>query len=1710
MDQNTRHSAVEQDVRLLHQLFERQVQETPHAIAVEWGEESLSYAQLNAQANQLAGYLIQKGVKRETIVALYLERGIEQIVATFGVLKAGGAFLSMEVNHPLARLESILHQAGARYILTTRSQAHHWDGFSGEVLCIDLLDEVMEGMSPDDPGVPLHPLQLAYVIFTSGSTNQPKGVMVPHRGAVHYLMFLRERYSFGDETIALQLASYSFDASVRDIFLPLMVGGKIVLLSPSEAKSPQDILFRIKNHRVNTILSMVPTTLRTLLSEWEYAPVEGAQLKRLFVSGEVLTATDCAALRKIWGDDLLLVNQYGPTETTMVMTNYIVPKQGWNEEVSIGKPIDGMRVYICDASLNLVPPGTEGELYISGVGVTRGYIGQSGQTAQAFLPDPFASEPGARMYRTGDWGRVLPDGSLQFRGRKDWQVKIQGNRVELGEIEASLQMHPEVLHAVVDISIDENQQQLIAYIVPKPNCYLRVEQLLAFLAHRLPTYMLPQEIFFLESLPLTASGKVNRKALPKPMPLRQRMSATSVAPRDELEGLVATVWCQVLKTKRVGVEDNFFSLGGHSLLATQVVLRLRDACGFEIPLSLFFENPTVHTFAQALRHHGVELPERTWESSLNAQAAIKRNDTVAEGATQQIEEFPYPRPEHLPAAPNQQHLWFIQNYFANSTAYNLPRAYWLRGNLDLQALKHALEQLAERHEVLRTSFYTHEGGLFQKVRPSIEINFRVDDVRNLPYKERKAKALRTVEAAIAQPFDLGKSPLWRVGLIRLSEDFYVLYFVFHHIIMDAWSVDLFIRELNAIYQAELLQTPALLPKLCCQYADFALWQHALRQQEKFKQQVDFWLKKLSGVPEMLPLPLDHPRPGEQTLEGASLYFEVPEDVTHAMREFAKASNVTLFQCLLACFYVLLYRLTEMEDLVVGVPIAYRERKEFEPLLGFFVHTLALRLKLVPTMNFRELVAQVQKVVIEAFTHQDASFEHVLEALRPLRNPAVHPIFQTMFAFQSVVPEQLALSNTVSDLVSVERGISRFDLVMSFWEQKDTLMGKVEYKRDLFEEKSIQRWVDAYQTLLRLTSQHSDFSLATLPVMPPQQMQHLIRKYNQTAYKIPLNRTVLDEFNIWVESTPQEIALVYREQSLTYAALERQANILAHYLQSCGVGQEEVVAICLPRCAEWVVAMLAIWKVGAAYVPLNPGLPPKRIEYLLRDARARLVITNRGYAPLVSQGDNQTILIEEAKPENRDTVAPVSVRISSAQAAYVIYTSGSTGEPKGVVVTHHGLYNLVEWHRKNFTISNRDKATQIASYSFDASVWEIWPYLCAGACVYILDEEVRMDVKALMDYWQKHRITMAFLPTPLTEALFSMPLPEGLALRYLLTGGEQLHRQPPEGLPFALVNNYGPTECSVVSSSIILSAAPSSELLPPIGYPIANTRIYILDKLMQPVIEGVLGEIYIAGDGLSRGYLNRAAMTASSFFPDPFRGDGSRMYRTGDMGRYRHDGSLEFVRRRDNQVKLRGYRIELGEIEQALLLQSEVSEAVVVLQNRDTPLARLVAFIKLRLAHTLTQVEISARLRSRLPSYMLPTHLVFVEELPLNSSGKVDRKKLEEFPIEDVPLELSERMSKAVEQVVARIWKNVLNISEISPQQNFFDLGGHSLLAMRLSNILEELFGVQFPVGLIFENPTVAGISQQLEKKFADKESLERFSALILEEWPLEEISATER
>ena len=1527
-----------------HTLFESQAGRTPDALAVQMEHRRLTYRELNERANQLAHVLRRNGVGPDRIVGIFMERSLEMVVALLGIHKAGGAYLPLDPSYPKARLAFMLRDARARLLVTqTRLRGNLPEA---DVLALDPDEALLEGESR--AAVPLGGAlkeNLAYVLYTSGSTGNPRGVMVSHGALSNHMQWMARAFPLAASDAVLQRTSPSFDASIWEFFAPLISGARLFLAAEGAHHDASYLIETIRRHSITT-LQMVPSLLSLLLEG------EGVRhcrsLKRVFCGGESLSPE----LRDRFFDLLPadLHNLYGPTEATIDATSWSCGRSDTRRVVPIGRPIANFRAHVLDSHLRAAPVGVAGELHLAGTGLARGYLGDPALTAERFIPNPFAGEPGARLYRTGDAARRLADGAIEYLGRKDRQVKLRGLRIEPGEIESALAEHPAVLKAVVIVleddplpvkgpgfePVDEESgggrrggaaSRLAAYLVLRTGEALSADALRSFLAGRLPRFMIPSIFQTLPSLPLTPNGKIDRRAL-RELGRAAPPPGGAVAPRTPAEREVARVWKEVLGVQEVGATDNFFDLGGHSLLATQVIARLRAALAVEVPLRAIFEAPTVESLAAFIEQARVAGGVSTHSGRPPTPGPVRRID----------------RKGPLPLSFAQQRLWFLDKLQPGSAAYNIPCLLRLEGSLDVAALSRALTEIIRRHEVLRTHFVEGPQGPEQVIDASWELRLVAERMETSDPVEA---ARRLFETEALRPFDLALGPLLRVRLIRLAENDYAFLLTLHHVVSDGWSMGVLVRELAALYEAYAAGGESPLAELPIQYSDFAVWQRETLVGERLEREIAFWRERLSPLPPPLPLPADHPRPAVQSFRGGGGQVSIPGDIAEAIRSLAREEGATLFMVLLAAFEALLVRLTGETDIAVGTGIANRTRVELEPLIGFFVNTLVLRVDCSGDPTFRELLGRVREVTLEAYAHQDLPVERLVEELQPARDLNRNPIFQVAFVLQNTPSDVFELPGLSIAPFPFDGWTTRFDLEFHLWEEAGGgLGGFLFYSADLFDDTTIRRLIDRYAGLLRSVAEDPACRLSDLPVATADELRVTTRVLARGADLPVTPEPVHELFARQAAHTPDAPALVEGTRRLTYSDLDAASARLASRLRREGVGRGSRVAVLADRSLEQVTAILGVARAGAAYVPLDPGNPDRRIASLLERSGARVVIAPSALAARARRAGGIVIEPEAEETTDAGPGGPFPAG-SPADLAYVIFTSGSTGEPNGVEVSHASLSNLVAWHRDAFGVTGTDRATLVAGVGFDASVWELWPALASGACLLIPDDSTRLDPKALRDWIVAERVTIAFLPTPLAELVLALDWPP-CVLRTLLTGGDRLHAIRTARLPFRVVNNYGPTEATVVATSGEADAGASLGV-PTIGRPIANTRAYVLDPGLRPVPIGVSGELWIGGHGVARGYAGRPQLTAERFLPDPFAGEpAARMYRTGDRVRLLADGRFEFSGRVDAQVKVRGHRIEPGEVEAVLARHPGVEAAAVVAREENGEM-RLVAYVTPRRA-----------------------------------------------------------------------------------------------------------------------------------------------------------------
>jgi len=2070
------------DSQCIHQLFESQVEQTPDAIAVVFEEQQLTYQELNDRANQLAHYLQGLGVQPEVLVGLCIERSLDMVIAMLGILKAGGAYLPLDPAYPSDRLAYMLANSQASVLLTQNQFLKRLPDSEAQVICLEAEWELISTQSNRNLSHSSTPDNLAYVIYTSGSTGKPKGVMMVQGALVNLICWQLTKTTISPKAKTLQFSPISFDVSFQEIFTTWCGGGTLVLISEAVRRDPVALLHFLADREVERLF-LPFVALQQLAEVAENFKLLPGNLGEVITAGEQLQVTNAIANFFTKLPNCTLHNQYGPSETHVVtaLTLNGLP-QDWPTLPAIGSPIANTKIYLLNESLQPVPIGVAGELYVGGVCLARGYINQKELTNDRFIANPFNPEFSSHLYKTGDLARYLPDGNIQFFGRIDAQVKIRGYRIEIGELEVVLSQYPTVKQAAVVVREDiPGDKRLVAYVVSvgeapesskldgsreteqvqqwekiwdeaygkptddwesgvhlggwydsytgkalpeeqvkewidftverilslqpqrvleigcgtglllfqiAPHCQeyygtdiasaglnyiehqiqdsplatsvtlhhsaadelkgmtaasfdtviingviqffpnmdylvhvieqvvqlvqpggrvfigdiesfslleafhtsvqrtqasaslstvelrdrihkqtaqtkklniapefflalkehlpqishveiqlkrghyqneltrfrydvvLHVEkkvslpttapvfvnwqqdnltiatvfqkleeaspemlvitqvpnariwadmqaikllaspdcpetvgelhqqittngiepenwwqllpnvpyqinitwsgnggdgyydvvfvredtdiipdstiispqqlqlqpwrayanqpytssqpsqlipQLRNFLTEKLPDYMMPSAFVILDKLPLTPSGKVDRRALPAPDKSRPVLDVELVAPRTPTEEILADIWTEVLSLNEVGVLDNFFMLGGDSIQATQLISRVRDTFSIELSLHRLFESPTIAEFSA---------------------------DILAANRQQLTAIKPISREGDLPLSFAEQRLWFLAQLQEGSATYNEQEGLHLKGSLQVKSLQRALQEIVRRHENLRTNFKTVDGSTVRVILPELDLPLPIIDLQHFPTGKQLTEVQRLAEQEIQQPFNLANEPLLRVTLLKLAADDHVLLLTMHHIITDGWSTGILSHELEVLYGAYTQGRPSPLPQLPIQYADFASWQRQPTTTKALAPQLNYWKQQLAGAPPLLELPTDYPRQTVQTSKGGKEFFELGVEFTQQLKNLSQELGVTLFMTLFAAYSILLYRYSGQEDIVIGTPIANRNRSEIEGLIGFFVNTLVLRTQFEDNPSFTELLHQIRQTSLDAHAHQDLPFEQLVEALQPERSLSYTPIFQVMFALQNAPMAPLELPGISFNWLQIASAKAKFDLTLFMEEKEAGLIGYWEYNRDLFKPATIRRATGHFKTLLEGIITNTQVQVGELPLLTNSELHQLLVEWNDTQTTYPQDKCIHQLFEEQVERTPNAIAVVFEDKQLTYQELNQRANQLARYLQSLGVEPEVLVGICLERSLEMIIALFAILKAGGAYLPLDPNSPTKRIADIVEDAGLLVLLTaKKGVAKLLQEKVQITCLDaawEEIAEQSQENLPSL---VTANNLAYVIYTSGSTGKPKGVAIQHHSVLNLAQGIESTIAATGGEPRFRVSlngSLFFDTSVKQ-FVQLLYGRTLYIIPETIRLDSRCLLSYLQDCQIDVFdCTPSQLRQLVAEGLLTTDTAPKYVLVGGEAIDELTWTALKQNknrhFYNVYGPTECT---GDTTVSAVNKTGTRPTIGRAIAHTQTYILDQYLQPVPIGIPGELHIGGAGLARGYLNRPELTQAKFIPNPFFNSKfkiqnvkeARLYKTGDKARYLPDGNIEFIERIDNQVKIRGFRIELGEIEATLAQHPKVSSAVVISREDSTGGKRIVAYLITK--EELTITDLRSFLKTKLPDYMVPAAFVLLDKIPLTPNGKVNRRAL---PAPDADYFSPDTNfippRNPVELQLCQIWSEVLHLNAVGVTDNFFDLGGHSLLAVRLMARIEKQLGIHLPLTTLFTEPTIESQATLLNSK----------------------------
>ncbi|WP_241752459.1 non-ribosomal peptide synthetase, partial [Paenibacillus alvei] len=1625
----------------IHELFEEQVHRTPDAVAVVYGQQHVTYSELNARANRLARTLKESGVQPDQLVGMMAERSLEMIVGLLAIMKAGGAYVPIDPGYPLERIRYMLEDSGAQTLIL---QGHLRDRINYDGTVIDINDANNYQEDDLDFASVSNSSNLAYVIYTSGTTGNPKGVMIEHRSVTNALQWRIRTYELNSSDRVLQLFSFSFDGFVMSAFSSLLSGAGLYLLKEEEAKDPLALHDAIRQSNITHFIC-VPNLYGALLN---VADSESAStLRKVTLAGEAVSSALVAKSKELL-PHVELFNEYGPTENSVVTTCASGLEKG--QAITIGTPISNARVLILNPSGELQPMQVPGELCIAGVGLARGYLNRPALTDEKFTPHPYA--PGERIYRTGDSARWLPDGTIEYLGRIDHQVKIRGFRIELGEIESSLLKIEGVREALAIARQDGNgQQTLCAYMVAERE--LTVNELRESLSAELPDYMIPSHFVQMDQFPLTPSGKLDRKALPDPQ-ANIAIGTEYVAPRTPLEEQLVLIWQETLTVEKVGIKDNFFALGGHSLRAAALVSKLHKELNVNVPLRELFRNPTIEELALLIE--GMEQQE------------FSAIEIVRES-------------EHYKVSSAQKRLFVLQQLEGAEQSYNMPGAMLLEGQLDRGRFEEAFQKLIARHETLRTGFELVDGETVQKVHQ--DVSFAVEYMQANGDAEAAQKSREFIRA-----FDLKTPPLLRVGLIELEPERHILLYDMHHIISDGASMGIVVEEFVRLYGGEEL------PPLRIQYKDYAAWQHSEAQQARMKQQEAYWLHTFAGELPVLELPTDYARPAVQSYEGETYEFEVDTNISEGLHRLAANSGTTLYMVLFAAYTVLLHKYTGQEDIVVGTTNAGRTHDDLQPLIGMFVNTLAIRNHPAGEMPFRAYLNQVKEQALSAFENQEYPFEELVEKLRVTRDMSRNPLFDTMFSLQNMDNKDFELPGLQLKPYAFEHQVSKFDLSLDVAEGTDGLACSIEYASALYTRDTIVRMANHFRQLLHSIAQSPELQIAELGMLTQEEQEQIRFVFNSDTTTISQEHTVHQLFEAQVDLTPNRIAVTDENEQLSYRELNEKANRLARTLRKHGVRPEQLVGILADRSVDMIVGIMAILKAGGAYVPIDPKYPEERIAYMLENSNSS-VLVSQSHLQSRSAFGGTWVMLDEGSSYAEDA-SNLEMVNEPSHLAYVIYTSGTTGQPKGVMIEHRQLEVLSRAWEQEYHL--REEGTegirwmQWASFSFDVFSGDLIRALLHGGELILCPEDARANPAEIYELIREHRIQMfdctPSIVIPLMEYVYDNKL-DISSLKLAAVGADYC---PPEefqklldrfGSQFRIINSYGVTETCIDSSYY----EPTTRDIPralPIGKPMPGVTMYMMDSQQNLLPVGVIGELYIGGPCVGRGYWNRPDLTEEKFVVDPFYPE-QRLYRTGDLARWMPDGNIEYLGRIDHQVKIRGYRIEIGEVESKLLKVESVRESVVVAREDQNGTKALCAYFTAD--RELTVSEMRSALADELPAYMIPSFFVQLERLPLTPNGKVDRKAL---PAPEggahTGVEYVAPRTEA-EQALAIVWQTVLGVERVGILDHFFELGGDSIKSIQVASRLLQA-GYKLEIRDLFKYPTIAQLGSHLQQgsKIADQ------------------------
>jgi amino acid adenylation domain-containing protein len=1639
---------------------------------------------------------------RPKLIGLITDHSPDVLVGLFGILKSGNGFVPIPPSTPIERIRFIIADCQIEMLVTESNYLDKLLKLSKDspslkhIICVDTVEAkqtAQDGIKvydcrdlvrpkPDEAKTAATPGESLYVIYTSGSTGKPKGVPITHRNLAPLMFWSEQYFKLGEHTRVLQNLSYSFDFGIFELLTTVLFGGTLYFVKQEDRGDLSRYADQIKKYEINTIHT-TPSFIKGIIP----AADRLASLEKIHLGGEELTRDLVDEIFQAVSGGCQIYNGYGPTEASVNCAIFEVGDDASANHqacatLPIGKATANNSLFVLDKNCQPVPIGVPGELHVGGIGLTGGYLNRPDLTAEKLIPHPFSKQAGDRLYQTGDRVRYLSDGNIMFIGRIDYQVKIRGFRIETGEIEAALRQHPEIVETIVMAREDAPASKYLVAYFTSDGEPPSVSQLRAFLKERLPEYMVPSAFVKLDAMPVTAGGKVDRRALPVPDVTRRDMEERYVAPRTPEEEMIASICAELLGLKSLGVHDDLFNLGCHSLMATRIIARLRETFQIELPLVSLFEKPSVAGLADEVDN------------------ALRSEQRLAI-----LPIRPIPRDREFPLSFAQERLWFLCKLDPNNTSYYIPRALQISGPFDVDVLERTFTELVRQHEILRTTFPLVNGRPIQLIHPPKPFVVSRIDLREAPEEEKGARVEQIILEQGQRPFDLESDLMLRVAVLRLAELEYVMVLTEHHLVHDGWTQGVLVRDFLEVYAAFACGKASPLPEPALQYADFAYWQRNWLKGEVLETQLAYWVRQLAGAPSFLELPVDHARPPVQSFRGAEQTLIIDRELAELLRGVSRQQGVTLFMTMFAAFNTLLYRYTAREDILVGSGIANRRWSEIENLLGMIINTLVLRTDLSGNPSFRELVQRVRAVCLQAYAHQDLPFEKVVEELKPERSLSYNPIFQVMFSFMDAPTRELLLPGLTLEVINAHNRSAKFDLNIVVIPHTEQLIGQAagtepseitvlwEYSTDIYDDPTIARMLCHFENLLRAVVANGAQPISELPLLTEAEHRQIMTEWNDPRTRYPQDNSLGQLFEIQVARANDAVAVVYHDLHLTFLGLNERANQLAHHLRFLGLGPERIVAICLDRSVDFIVAILAVLKAGGAYLPLDPAYPKDRLAFMVDDSQAAFLITDRLLLDRFDHLPAHLVCLDsDSETISRHSADNLNSGALTDNAAYIIYTSGSTGTPKGMVISHNNVARLFAATEGYFHFDDREVWTLFHSFAFDFSVWELWGALLYGGRLVVVPYLLSRRPDSFLELLCEHRVTI-LNQTPSAfaqlsqEALANLP-GAGLALRAVIFGGEALEVESLQGWAhrfrdIEMVNMYGITETTVHVTHERLSYEEITQSRGSlIGRPIADLQVYLLDRHLAPVPIGVAGEIYVGGEGIGRGYLRRAGLTAERMLPDPFsERSGARLYRSGDLGRYKADGEIEYLGRSDQQVKVRGFRIEPAEIEAALMQHDAVSQAAVVVRQDPPADKRLVAYVVLKPPHDPSAGELRDYLKQKLPDYMIPAAFLRLQALPLTANGKLDRKALP--AVDSATLPAAKRFQPPrtpAEVALAQIWADVLHLQEVGIDDNFFDLGGDSILSIKVLSLARER-GLSFSLQQLFRHQRISELAQVLSQ-----------------------------